>query len=187
MIDLRAPLVLVLVSLAASAPAVTPPKQFTGGTQIVAKDVNDNFTLLANAINALEQKRPVVTHGGKSYSLDATWCAASAPTLGNLGGRAGAKTICEAACNKSPTAHMCSVIEMQRSYTLGKTTTQDGWIEGPSDAGSTLGVSDCKGWTDSSSAGTGSLGSMWVTSGPGVGFPSWAQCWSSSMPIHCCD
>lgn len=44
----------------------------------------------------------------------------------------------------------------------------------------------CKGWTDSNSAGSGSHGTTWVGS-TGAGYASRAQCWSATLPIHCCD
>lgn len=53
-IDLRSALVLVLVSLAASAPAVAPMKTFQPTEKIVAADVNANFKALADAVSALE-------------------------------------------------------------------------------------------------------------------------------------
>ncbi len=188
----RALVVLVLVFAAASAPAVTVPNPlFEAKKPIVAADVNANFKALVDAVTALEKQRPVVTYNGKSYSLDALYCGASSPALGNLGGYSGAKATCESTC-KSSTAHMCTVAEMQRSASLGKNASaSDGWVAGATghvgNGWATSAVmTDCLGWTSSSGSGSGTFGTTWHGAS-GIYYPSPAPCWSNAIPVFCCD
>ncbi len=187
----RALVVLVLVFAAASAPAATVPNpQFEAKKPIVAADVNANFKALADAVTALEKQRPVATYNGKSYSLDALYCGASSPTLGNLGGYSGAKATCESTC-KSSTAHMCTVAEMQRSASLGKNASGiDGWVAGstghPGGGWSGNLMTDCRGWTDSASS-PGSMGTLWHSNATYGHWPASTPCWSAQFAIYCCD
>ncbi len=179
---------LVAAVFAGSAIAAAPLKKWNPTDTLTASDLNGNFENLDGRVALLEAARPMVTFNGKKFSLDAIYCGATAtPSLGNMGGHEGTKSLCEFAC-KTSSAHMCSVAELQRSYSLGKKpapTITSGWVNntfgGPNEWGTAM--SDCRGWTDSASA-PGSLGSAWTVVS---GYVSPAQCYSSPQPVLCCD
>lgn len=112
-----------------------------------------------------------------SASVNAGYCGStSSPyTASQVGGYAGAKAKCQAACGKT-TAHICSGDEMVRSVGAGSTVTgSDGWISSPISP-----RNDCAGftWTGSSDVGT-----AWSTTAK---YATAANC-TDSRPVLCCD
>jgi hypothetical protein len=149
------------------ARAVPPPNTFTNGTVADANLVNANFTAVSS-----------ISVNGVRYSVGATkYCGNTAASYGGaaMGGYAGAKSHCEtvSGCGLSPTAHMCTQEEFERSAQLGITPTAPGWLA------ANAGSSDCIGWTFS---GGGATGSYWTVLG-NIGID---QC-TNMHPILCCD
>jgi hypothetical protein len=160
--------------------AIAAPHQWKASDPLAAADLN--------GLNVVTYTAP--DGGAVSYSVGATKFCGTSPTNTNgaiqyagFTGFLGAKKTCEAvaSCGNSPTAHMCTAEEMVRSSQLGMTTAT-GWVSTGVAAGiSTSVISDCLGWTNSST----SLGATWLMSG--VGPMSNALSCSESHPILCCD
>jgi hypothetical protein len=127
--------------------------------------------------------RPILTKNGRQYSLDATYCGKTAETpaafnTGTFQGYLAAKVLCEgvAACNMSPSAHMCTSEEIVRSMQLGD-SVEWGWYSTGTHATFGVGATyDCHSWTDQGT----STGPWWA------GFPSESPC-NVPAPILCCD
>lgn len=176
---------LLLVAAFAGGALGAVPKTWSAGETLSHTELNANFKALDDRLAAVEAQRPLASFNGKTYSLDAIYCGATPPSLGNLGGHTGAKAMCEFAC-KSPSAHMCIVSEMQRSYALGKTSVS-GWITnsyGSPNNWAGIDMTDCEGWTNAVSN-PGALGSVW--SGGPHGYVGVAACYSATTPVLCCD
>jgi hypothetical protein len=106
---------------------------FTNGTVADATQVNQNFSTLDSRVAALESLNSKATQGGK-YSVGASFCGTTVPTMGDLSGLSApgssytkTKAACEVVVNCSSTAHMCTVEELYRSVTTG-TTVPYGWV-----------------------------------------------------------
>ena len=120
----------------------------------------------------------VITRNNKQYSLAAVYCGASVPLTGNVGGYAGAKALCEAACAASPSAHLCDAAEVVRTAQLGVAVPEPGWyatgVYGAPGAGP---MTDCDGFTSASASVLGPLGAA---------VPGSDVC-SVAHPLLCCD
>jgi hypothetical protein len=122
----------------------------------------------------------VISKGGKSYSVNAVYCGATAATNANLGGYSAAKSMCETACS-SASAHVCTTEEMLRTAGLGMTLPPNGWyaagiytlVSSPSTV-----ATDCYNFTSSASGGY--VGATWASG------PTSSTC-NGSYPVFCCD
>jgi hypothetical protein len=137
-------------------------------------------TLTQAKMNAIT----VLDVGGVQYSAGPTkYCGVSSQSYnGDLGGYAGAKSICQVPCSSSLSAHMCSADEVLRSAQLG-IEMSTGWFATGVVASvtSTVGTSDCTGWE---SATGGNVGATWNQAGSGS--PSYTYC-NAALPVLCCD
>jgi hypothetical protein len=147
------------------------------------------------ASHAAETSRQVITSpdGGAVISVGGTVCgAAVTPDGGGFdgagrGGYVGAKGMCEAKCNNSPTAHMCSSEEVVRSAQLGVSLSSGWYASGveaayadPSGLGAANGTPsvDCHGFTSAA----GSINAMfWQGT-----YPAQIGC-NNALPVLCCD
>lgn len=119
---------------------------------------------------------PVITKGGKSYSLGGVYCGKAMNTDGDIAnGYAGAKVFCESVSGCSASAHMCSAEELVRTTTLGLPTVAGWYASGLEINGAS---NDCRKYTSNDPT---HLGPVW--SGP---YPSTQYC-NGSYPILCCD
>ena len=164
---------LVIVAATALPADANVPNQFSTGDVLSASKMNADFA----DIDAW-RGHPVVTHGGKQWSLGAAYCGSTAATNGQItGGYAGAKSLCETAC-ASPSAHMCTAEELVRTVQMGAATGAGWYADGVSDS-SGAPASDCNGWTSSA---TEVFGMNWAASHPSV-----QACSYSSYGAQCCD
>lgn len=187
-----------LIILGTAAAVFAVPVTFQAGTLLKSADLNKDFSDLDTRVTAAT----VVTVGSKSYSLGAVFKKATQPIhTGNLGGYAGAKSICEAAVG-TPTAHMCTGEELVRSAQLGiSVPAGGGWYSSAGDAidGTSPGQTqpnrhddDCQGWTDNSTVNNGTTvgtsdGPTWIkNTGVPQGRPFHGDC-STSNAVLCCD
>jgi hypothetical protein len=145
----------------------------------------------------VSNSRPVYKNPktGKLYSLDASFCGATDPstTGGKLAddpvsGYSATKSLCEKACNNSPTAHMCTPHEIVRFVSTGGSVPIGGWVSTGMWTADPRQTSDCKGFTTVSNAtdSTGFAGGTWD---PTIG-PQTSGCQVSAgggMRILCCD
>lgn len=173
------------IGLASAAPIDT--------TWIKSGDPIPAASLKAN-LDGLQQQvtKPTISRNGKQYSLGATYCGKTATTNGQItNGYAGAKGLCEAvaACGNSPSAHMCTNEEINRSaqmgiaidtgwYTSAAFTSYPGCSSGT--CGSTQSTSDCNGWTSNNGA---EYALTWNTGGRVLYY---LPC-TTSQPVLCCD
>ncbi|HEX4515208.1 MAG TPA: hypothetical protein VH054_16795 [Polyangiaceae bacterium] len=176
-----------VVVLGASVALANVPNTFKDGDPLAAQTMNDNFTSLDQRLAKLEAFETKLTSDG-GYSTAATYCGATASTPGDLSnlsnagtGAVKAKAACVQACTSSPTAHMCTGMELERSSALGMTTGTGYFAAG---AYNTFAGDDfeCVGWTSTTHSGVTS-GDIW---NPGLGGPSVANC-TTSLPVLCCD
>jgi hypothetical protein len=185
----------IAVMLGVSAVALaTVPHTFNSGDVLNATDLNVDFTTLDTRLSAVEAKRPVASagDGGLSYSLDAKYCGKTGTTTGAfasglLTGWAAAKSLCQAACGASATAHMCGGEELIRSVQIGVPPTSTGWaaqaFAGLTQSGTNYVIENCEGWTSASAtvSGFGNLGQIWS------GNTNATDACNTSYPILCCD
>jgi len=141
-----------------------------------------------------------ITYGSRTFSLNAKFLGATEKYTGDLGGYAGAKQHCEA--KFTPSSHMCSFDELQRSAQLGMEIPTGWFLSGHvSNNGSKdqYEFNDCRGWTTASGymherddpahgvVQGARFGSLWlghpVTEYYGA---SIGRC-SKQYPILCCD
>lgn len=119
---------------------------------------------------------------GAKITVNGVYCGSTASHDGNLGGYAGAKTMCETACGAS-TAHMCFADEIVRTATLGlKMPTAESWVAG--EAGvidSNEWAFDCAGYQ--TNGGNPDAG-ITVTGGGGGFFSRYCN---ASYPVACCN
>jgi hypothetical protein len=158
------------------------PNTFTAGNVLTAKQLNDNFKALQDAID----RTAIATANGHSLRGSAVFCGSTSASMqgGGINGYVSAKTLCETECS-SPTAHMCIADEVARSLMLGVRVTTDGWYAGglgvryagPT-ADSAHWGADCLGWTTSDSS---NVGLDWNSNGL-----TFSTC-DNSFRIHCCD
>lgn len=120
---------------------------------------------------------------GKSWALSSGVCGVTPNAVtGNIGGYGVAKTLCEAACESSDTAHMCTSDELARWVATGGTIpTGDHWYSSFAYAltGPGLATDDCQGWTTPVTNAIGPTVNQ-------LGRPRSSEC-SVAHPILCCD
>jgi hypothetical protein len=165
-------------------------KDPVAGTPVNVADLKANNQALRDKVTELQNAitKPIYTNSGtgKSYSLHATYCNLTAPVTGqvNDGGLAGipaTKSLCEKACGNSPSAHMCTTVELQRHLTTGGTVPgSQAWYAGGNWTydGQRV-VSDCAGWTSPSPTIMGPV--VYPTDSSHDSFCS------DLHPIACCD
>jgi len=146
--------------------------------------IRDKVTELQNAITALQRYTNAGT--GQSYSLNATYCGSTASTTGAvtdgaLTGIAATKSLCGKVCAASPTAHMCTTVEVQRYVATGGVfPTATAWFSaGVWSYDGTHVLTDCSSWTDGTTTVAGAI------SYPKD--PAHDQFCNASSPILCCD
>lgn len=167
------------------ADVTLPTPTFTDGQPLTAAQLNGNFDALKDAIN-----KPTISIGGKLFSTHAVYKTSTANTKGKFTATGGlvsyeaAKQLCEDAA-KSPSAHMCSAEEIQRSRQLGKTPTNiDGWIStgGRYQEEGSYFATDCMGWTSEDQ----SQGALYFYGKHITPFANLGGC-DNALPILCCD
>jgi hypothetical protein len=150
---------------------------FNAGDPLSSATMNANFADLNGRVTQLQTGRVVVTINGKSYSVGATVYKKVTGSTYNgqqINGYSGAKSLCETAVG-SPSAHMCSAEEVQRSLQAGL-ALQSGWYETATYAyANTVDIWDCGGWTGTT------LDAAWWN-----GHPSIDAC-TTLHPLLCCD
>jgi hypothetical protein len=154
----------------------------------------------SGALRARLESLPKYTNPttGKVISFNGSYCGLSVPATGNISGGAApgypaAKVLCEQVCG-TPTAHVCTPVEMLRYVATGGVlpTTGDFWHIGRVEAGSygysgTTHTNDCWGWTSTStSSPMASMAWRWHPSILQAGHPYSATC-SGSTPVLCCN
>jgi hypothetical protein len=167
-----------------------PLKDPVAGTPVSVADIKANNQLLRDKVTELQNaiQKPIYTNPatGKSYSLHATYCGQTQPTTGlitdgAITGIPATKSLCEKACNNSPSAHMCTTLELQRHLATGGTVPgTQAWYSGGmwTYDGSHVNV-DCVGWTTNSATLMGPV--CYPTDSAHDDFCS------MSHPIVCCD
>jgi hypothetical protein len=197
--------VLVLIAGASAVVYASVPVTFANGSVLQAPDLNADFDALDQRLARVESASPsapdageagaparwIVSRGGKSYSLGATYCGVTPMTMGALtdagsvAGYAAAKAMCESesACGSpAPSAHMCTAEDLTRTAQLGGTIPQ-GWYSSGLYAGlpATSGpANDCEGWTTTLPS---VAGPSWNSA---VGEPTVTGC-NLTLAILCCD
>jgi hypothetical protein len=174
------------VVLAGSVAIAGVPNTFKTGDPLSAQTMNDNFGSLDQRIAKLEAFENKLTSDG-GYSTGATYCGATASTPGDLSnltntgtGYVKAKNACQQACSNSPTAHMCTGSELQRSLSIG-VSAAGGWFSSGS-YNTFIGDNfECGGWTVTKWANASTSGDFWYP-----GFPSAKDC-TTNLPVLCCD
>ncbi len=157
------------------------PNAFKAGDLLSANTLNANFVDIDKW-----RARPVVTRGGKKYSLGATYCGSTTTTTNGqiTQGYAGTKVLCEAvaACSNSPSAHMCTSDEMVRSSVLGIVPAANVWFSagGGMFYNGTYDQDDCGGWVSASNTRYGAFWSGQFNHGS-------ATVCTATMPVACCD
>lgn len=178
-------LVLGGIGLASAAPIDTT--WIKPGDPIPAASLKANLDGLQQQLN-----KPTISKNGKQYSLGATYCGKTATsTNGQItNGYAGAKVLCEAvaACGNSPSAHMCTTEEVNRSAQMG-ITVDSGWYSATEHStwfgcsnfqcASSQNVTDCDGWSVT-------YGDYYAMAWQAGGYPRQAAC-NTSRPVLCCD
>jgi hypothetical protein len=161
------------------------------GTPVGANMFKMNNQAIKDKVNELQTviAKPIYTNPStkKQYSLQATYCGSTASTTGLVNdppsakGIASTKSLCEKACSNSPSAHMCTVAEVQRYIaTGGSFTANASWYSAglwTYDGGKV--VNDCVSWT---SADVAIEGPVSYPSDPAHG-----EACNASHPILCCD
>jgi hypothetical protein len=141
-------------------------------------------------IAALQAKRPTLTVGQQSYSLDAKYCGSTTGAYdgAQVSGYDGARTKCQSTAGCGATAHMCAPDELLRSAALGVALpVVGGWvgsfIRGSAGTGVETVSWDCQGFTSNAATygGFPQFGS--ASSGKG---PQQVAC-TAAVPIVCCD
>jgi hypothetical protein len=137
--------------------------------------------------------RPVYTNTqtGKTYSVNAGYCGSTAKMTGSVNdgqitGYAATKSLCEKACNNSPTAHMCSTEELIRTQATGGGIPNAGWynagVRSWDGNGATAKIiDDCTAWTVGANT---AVGSVWQVAGPSIADDYFCN---NPLPILCCD
>jgi len=183
-----------LVVAASGVGLASVPHSFKAGDSVSSSQMNENFA-------DLEQKavspRRVQTIGSSSYSVGATtYCGKTDPKNGKLvdsgeNGYAAAKSLCEAACNASKSAHVCTTDEVVRLAQMNVPSPASGRIStglNISTPGPTSESGDCQGWTtDQANRALSSSGSSTQFSPVWFGaFAGYVTC-DVSEPLLCCD
>jgi hypothetical protein len=183
-VRLASPVVLLVVF--GSTVDAAPPS-FAPGETLSAAKLNG---ALAEADGRLTKIESRITAGGK-IALAGLYCGATAAaTKGDLSGLGGgqgylgAKAACEATCNHSPTARICTGDDLVRSASLGM-SMKNGWFAGGvaaqyRDNTASYGVTDCAGFTSGDGPG-GLLGQDWTPAGP---IYHWCN---EEYALLCCD
>jgi hypothetical protein len=180
-----------VIVLGGSAALAGVPNTFKSGDSLSAQTMNDNFTSLDTRLAKLEAFETKLTSDG-GYAAGATYCGASAnQTMGDMSGltvtgtsRTKARTQCQTTCG-SPSAHMCTGLELDRGAELGLTSSvPSGWYASGA-AGPATGGPDyeCLGW---SSALSTQSGPSWSGATGTYGAPSFNSC-NVLYPVLCCD
>jgi hypothetical protein len=142
-----------------------------------------------HATAAGQSSRLLLSKSSQSISVG-TYCGSTAATngiitaSGGLTGYAAARALCVTACS-SPTAHMCSGVEMTWTVQLGVSWPAQGWVAtgSLSSLGSGNYVGDCIGWTNNTSGQAGGLMTPPTASGY---VDNYGNC-ATGYPILCCD
>jgi hypothetical protein len=139
------------------------------------------------ALESAAAARLLLKKGTQTLSVG-PYCGSSAATAGSFtaaGGLTGypaARALCVTACS-SPTAHMCSGVEMTWTAQMGIALPALGWVAtgalgSPLPTGGYPG--DCQGWLNGTASQSGGL------FGPSGYFANYSAC-NASYPILCCD
>lgn len=164
----------ILIAFGGAVDAAGPT--FAAGEPLSAAKLN---SALGDADARLTKLEARLSGAGK-FSAGGMYCGstlgATPGDMSGLGGDKGyaaAKSACQATCDKSPTAHMCTTDEIMRSAAVG-VSMKSGWF-----ASGDPYYTDCAGFSS-----TGGAGSAWITSGaPRVA----SQTCATSSPVLCCD
>jgi hypothetical protein len=195
-------LVLGAVAYAWAPFSLTDP---VAGTPVSVGSIKANNAAITSKVTELQNaiQKPVYTNPstGKTYSLFASYCGSTATTTGAvtdgaLSGIPATKSLCEKACSNSPSAHMCTTLEVQRFLATGGTFPARGWYSAGLWTSDVLGggaapgarvITDCNSWTDATppTAGSPAMG----VEGPVayVNDPAHGAFCNSSYPLLCCD
>jgi hypothetical protein len=141
-----------------------------------------------HASTATQASRLVLKRGAQSLSVG-PYCGSTAATTGSvsatggLTGYAAARALCATACT-SPTAHMCSGVEMTWSMQLGIARPSSGWVASGAMSQLTTNsyIGDCRGWLYATAPEYGSI----FSGSPNPYYANFEQC-DRSLPILCCD
>lgn len=107
------------------------------------------------AVESGRSSRQIIAYGGKRRTVFGQYCGATAAVNGAVSANAGAvtgfpatKILCEQACS-SPTAHICSGVEVTASYELGL-NPPIGWVGTGTYSVQGTATLDCRGFRSSS-------------------------------------
>jgi len=146
----------------------------------------DHASTAAQATAAAQSGRLLLKKGTQTLSVG-PYCGSTPTTTGafaatgGLTGYAAARSLCTTACT-SPTAHMCSAVEMTWTAQMGIALPPRGWVASGALSQYSAGgyVGDCIGWTSTAVTAAGGL------VGPTGYFADYSAC-NVSYPILCCD
>jgi hypothetical protein len=185
--------ILVIGALAMSAAAYAAWAPFTltnpkDGDTLSASLFATNFDAIKTKVTELQNgiDKPVYVNAttGKSYSLHAGYCGATAATTGAVAdgalvGIAATKSLCQKACANSASAHMCTTVEIQRHHATGGTVPRGWYTAGMWTYDGSRVINDCVSWT---SAANTVMGPQSYATDPAHDDPC-----DSSFPLLCCD
>jgi hypothetical protein len=173
---------LAVFGLGAIAFAAAVPNVFQDQDLLSASAMNANFAAVTQA-----------QANGRVYSVGPTlYCGATVPTQGDLRDLSTpaqsypkTKGACEGACN-SPSAHMCTFDEVERSVALGVDVARGWFVQGLGGQGrSSAGASsDCFGFT---TAFPNVSGASWAVDENNVVWGPGGTTCDQSLPLLCCD
>ena len=169
--------------LFATAVSAAPPHTFSNGETLTASSLMQDFNDLDGRLAALESFKAKLTRNGTT--IPGTYCGKTPASYdgAGVGGRAGAKAKCQAACGNSATAQQCTSDEVMRSLAAGvdQAVMNRAWYTTGDYVIETYVNADCNGWTNN----TGSYAGVTLTDSP-AGASTHDIC-SNSRPILCCD
>jgi hypothetical protein len=191
---------LVLIGIGGMAIAAPELITWSDGDTLRAADLNRNFEELAVEIARIDASIGTYVNPdtGTVWTSHRGYCGSTAATTGQLGGLRGAKSMCEAACG-TPGAHMCTIAEVQRSWTTGSDVPEDAWVDGPlpnlhsyfqGAEGTPVSLRACLQWGNEYGSEVGMVTNIYPRTtdnpgGPTLGMVS--QPCNTSRPALCCD